>query len=192
MKKVTMGPQTMLYPMAVVLVGANVDDKPNFMAAAWCCIASAEPPMITVGIRHSRYTLKGVMKNLAFSVNVPSCNLVAETDYCGIESGSKVDKVKDCQFKVFYGKSGDVPLIEQCPLNLECTVKHILDLGSHVLIVGSIDETYISEDCLTDGKPDIEKIDPFAYLRLPARQYRAMGKVIGKAYGAGTKIKPSL
>ena len=145
--------------------------------------------MISVGIRHSRYTLKGIMEKMAFSVNVPSCNLVTETDYCGVASGSKTDKVKDCQFKVFYSKSGEVPLIEQCPVNLECTVKHILDLGSHSLIVGSIDETYISEDCVTDGKPDIEKIDPFAYIRLPAQQYRALGQVIGKAYGAGIKNK---
>ncbi len=54
---------------------------------------------------------------------------IRETDYCGIISGSRVAKVKACQFKVFYGKLDNAPLIEQCPINLECKVVHILDLG---------------------------------------------------------------
>jgi len=42
-----------------------------------------------------------------------------ETDYCGIASGSEVDKVKVCKFKVFYGNLKNTPLIEQCPINRE-------------------------------------------------------------------------
>ena len=100
-----MGPQTMLYPKSVVLVGANINDKPNFTTVAWAGIACGEPPAISAALRHSRYTLKGIIQNQTFSINVTSSDIVKETDYCGIVSGSKSDKVKDCQFKVFYGNS---------------------------------------------------------------------------------------
>ena len=189
MAKVLMGPQTLIYPMPVLLVGANVDNKPNFMAVAWGGIAGGEPPMISVGIRPQRYTYKGIRENLTFSVNVPSTDMVKEADYCGIASGSKVNKVEVCQFKVFYGKLDNAPLIEQCPINLECTVVHILDVGSHSLVVGRIEETHISESCLTDGKPDVTKIRPFTYITSPAQQYQALGEVIAEAFSVGRELK---
>jgi len=188
MSKILMGPQPLIYPMPTILVGANVDDKPNFMTVAWCGIANGEPPMISVAIRHHRYTLKGIRQNMTFSVNVPSTDLVRETDYCGLVSGAKVNKVEACRFKVFYGKLNSAPLIEQCPVNLECKVVHILDLGSHSLIVGRVEEAHVSESCLTSGKPDVNKIRPFIFTTEPASQYQAFGEVIAKAFSIGHKI----
>ena len=84
MHKITTGPEIFIYPLPIVLVGANVDDKPNFLAVGACGIANAEPPMISVAIRHNRYTDKGIRQNMTFSVNIPSRDMVKETDYCGI------------------------------------------------------------------------------------------------------------
>lgn len=189
MEKTTLGPRTLIYPMPVLLVGASVDDRPNFMAVAWSGIACDEPPMISVALRHRRYTLKGVRHNESFSVNVPSSDMVVEADYCGIVSGAQADKAEACRFKVFYGKMDKVPLIEQCPINLECKVIHILDLGSHALVIGKIEETWVSNDCLTAGKPDIDKIKPFAYIPSITKQYHKVGDAIGEAYLLGKKIK---
>ena len=189
MGKTLMGPQTLIYPMPALLVGANVDDKPNFMAVGWGGIVNGEPPMISVALRHQRYTLKGIKQNMTFSVNIPSTSLVKETDYCGIISGTKVNKAKVCRFKVFYGKLNNVPLIEQCPVNLECKVMHILDLGSHSLVIGRIEETHVSDSCLTDGKPDVNKIKPFSYTTAPASQYQALGEVVAKAFSIGKELK---
>ena len=190
MSKVKVGPKTLLYPRPAILVGANVDDKPNFMTAAACGIANGEPPMISVALQHQRYTLRGIRQNLTFSINVPSTDLVRETDYCGLVSGAEVNKVEVCQFKVFYGGLNSAPLIEQCPINLECKVVHISDLGSHAFIVGRIEETYIAEDCLTNGKPDVNKIKPLIYSTGPDGQYQAFGEVIGKGFSIGEELKP--
>ncbi|MBN2239763.1 MAG: flavin reductase family protein [Dehalococcoidales bacterium] len=189
MAKITMDNKTMVYPMPAFLIGARVDGKPNFMTAAWSGIAGGEPPVITVGIRHSRFTLKGIHQNMTFSVNVPSVDLAGETDYCGIESGSKVDKVEVCGFKVFYGNLETAPMIEQCPVNLECKVMHLLDVGSHVLVVGEIKETYITEECLSEGRPDVEKIKPFAFNPRPGADYQAFGKTVGKAFSMGLELR---
>ncbi|MBE9574259.1 MAG: flavin reductase, partial [Proteobacteria bacterium] len=83
MEKIKLGPQTFLYPMPAVLVGAMVDGKPNFMTAAWCGIAAYEPPAIAVAIRKERYTLKGVREHGTFSINVASSSMVKKVDYCG-------------------------------------------------------------------------------------------------------------
>ena len=171
MGKVVMGPTRLMYPMPVLLIGANIDEKPNFLAIAWSGIASDKPPMMSVALHHSRYTFRGVLQNMTFSINLPSEELLKEVDYCGSATGAKVDKVKVCRFKVFYGKLGNAPLIEQCPVNLECKVVQVLDLGSHALVVGRVEETHISEDCLTDGKPDIDKIKPFAFALEPYGRY---------------------
>lgn len=189
MAKVKIDNKTTVYPMPAFLIGANVDDKPNFMTAAWSGIGGGTPPIITVGIRPSRYTLKGIKQNMTFSVNVPSVALVKETDYCGIESGSKVDKVAVCKFKVFYGKLDAAPMIEQCPVNLECRALHMLDMGSHVLVVGRIEETYVSEDCLTNGEPDVDKIKPIIYVPRPGSRYRAFGEDVAGAHSVGRELR---
>jgi flavin reductase (DIM6/NTAB) family NADH-FMN oxidoreductase RutF len=115
--------------------------------------------------------------------------MVTEADYCGIISGSKVNKVEACQFRIFYGKLKNAPLIEQCPINLECEVIQILDLGSHSLVIGRIEESYTSDNCLTDGKPDVNKIQPLAMIRAPSRQYHAIGEIVAKEYSIGQKLK---
>ena len=191
MKKILMGPTSWIYPMPIFLVGVIVDGKPNFMTAAWGGVANGEPPMISVAIRPSRYTHRGISQNSTFSINIPSVDLIKETDYCGITTGAKVNKAEACQFSVFYGKVGNAPLIEQCPINLECKLVHTLKLDTHSLFIGRIEETHISGDCLTDGKPDANKIKPLVYMTEPSRrgQYQASGEFLGKAFHIGLEIK---
>jgi flavin reductase (DIM6/NTAB) family NADH-FMN oxidoreductase RutF len=122
-------------------------------------------------------------------VNVPSVDLAKEADYCGIVSGVQTDKVATCHFSIFYGKLKNAPLIEQCPLNLECQVVHMLNLGSHMLIIGRIEETYLSSDCLTEGKPDVEKIKPIIYTSSTTQEYRAYGEVVARAFNIGRELK---
>jgi flavin reductase (DIM6/NTAB) family NADH-FMN oxidoreductase RutF len=188
MAKKLLGPQTLVYPMPALLVGANVGGKPNFMTVAWAGIACGEPPTLSVAIRHQRHTLKGIRENMTFSANIPSAGQAKEADYCGIVSGSKADKVEACRFRVFYGKLGNAPLIEQCPVNLECRVVHILDLGSHSLVIGRIEETHVSEECLTNGKPDVVKINPLTYVTSPAARYQGLGEVIAPAFNIGREL----
>jgi flavin reductase (DIM6/NTAB) family NADH-FMN oxidoreductase RutF len=189
MSKKEFGPQPWLFPNPTVLIGTLYNGKTNFAPFAWCGITGGEPPAISVGIRHQRHTLKGIYQNNTFSVNVPSVDLIKETDYCGTVSGSQADKAKDCKFKIFYGTLNTAPLIEQCPVNLECEVMHLLNIGIHMLVVGKIVQAHVTEDCLTDNQPDIMKIRPFVYSRGPAARYNALGEVLGQAYNIGKELK---
>lgn len=188
MKKIRTGPKTLLYPMPAFLVGADVDGKPNFMTAAWSGIACSTPPMLTVALQHHRYTLKGIQQNGVFSINVPSADLLRETDYCGLFSGDKVDKVAACGFKIFYGVLKTAPMIEQCPLNLECKVMHTLYLGSHALLVALIKEVHVSEECLSNGEPDVGKINPLIYVTGAEKAYYGYGERLAAAFSVGQEL----
>ena len=166
-----------------------MDGKANFMTAAWSGIANSNPPMVTVALQHHRHTYQGIKQTGTFSVNVPSEDQVEETDYCGIVSGSTQDKTLACGFTVFYGKLKTAPLIEECPVNLECKVVHVLNLGSHALVVGQVEETYASEDCTTDGQPDAVKIRPLVYSAGAEKRYHGLGAPMAPAFSVGKSLK---
>ena len=189
MKKVAIGARTILYPLPTVLVGANVNDRANFMAVAWCGIVNSRPPMLSVSLQYPRYTLKGISQNNTFSVNIPSIDMVVETDYCGLVSGAENDKVAACKFSIFYGKLGNAPLINEFPINIECRVVQTVSLPSHEHIIGQIEEIYGSESCLTEGEPDVAKINPFLWTARPRNEYWTFGRSLGKAFDIGNQIK---
>lgn len=178
--KVQIGPRPLLYPMPTVLVGANVNGKPNYMTVAWAGVACMAPPMLCVAINHVRHTLKGIEENGTFSVNIPSTKQVVETDYCGMVSGAKEDK--STVFDTFYGKLKTAPLAGECPVNIECKVFKTVDCGSHVLCIGEIVEVHATKDAMDDGKLAMEKVDPIIY---GGPDYYEVGKQVGKGWSAG-------
>jgi flavin reductase (DIM6/NTAB) family NADH-FMN oxidoreductase RutF len=186
MNKKKLGPQPMVWPHPTVLVGSHVDGIPDFAAVAWTGVAASTPASVSIALQHHRYSLKGIRQNMTFSVNVPSEDLVKETDYCGLVSGADADKVKDCGFDVFYGNLDSAPMIEECPINLECEAIHILNLGSHALVVGKVVETYINEECLTDGRPDISKVKPFIF---GPGKYHKVGEAFADAFKIGNEVR---
>jgi len=80
-------------------------------------------------------------------------------------------------------------MISECPVNIECLALHILNLGSHEMVVGRIKEVYATDSCLTDGEPDVTKIQPFLWVTDPENQYWTFGKPIGEAFSIGKRMK---
>jgi flavin reductase (DIM6/NTAB) family NADH-FMN oxidoreductase RutF len=180
MEKITLGPMPYMSVMPVLLVGANVKGKPNYMTAAWATVACMAPPMVCVAINKARYTAKGIEENRTFSLNVPSAGQVVETDHCGLVSGAQEDK--SGVFRSFYGTLKTAPLAEECPVNIECRLFESVDCGSHLLYIGEVAEIHARKSCMTDGKPDITKINPMVYNQAA---YYTMGKLVAPAFSAG-------
>lgn len=169
-------------PMPTTLVGAVVRGKANFMATAWVSRVNTKPPMIMAAVHKGRHTRKGIMENNTFSVCIPSVEMEKVTDYCGVESGSRVDKSK--LFEVFYGELGTAPMIAECPVNMECRLQQVVELPTHGLFIGEIVMAYSEQRFLTDSKPDVRKTNPML-LTLPDRRYWSCGPQIGLAYQDG-------
>ncbi|HOQ26268.1 MAG TPA: flavin reductase family protein [Methanomassiliicoccaceae archaeon] len=182
MGKKSIGARPYMAAMPAVLVGANVDGRPNFMTVAWAGVACMEPAMVSISVNKNRYTEKGITENRTFSINIPSSKDAVLTDYCGMVSGRKEDKSE--LFDVFYGKLSSAPLIRTFPVNIECELYHTADLGSHNLHVGKVIDIHVDEDCITDGMPDPAKVDPLVYSN---GSYYLLGELVGKAYSLGAR-----
>ena len=172
-------------PMPVVLVGTQISGKANFMPVGWCSRANFSPPMIACGIGNHHYTAKGILETKTFSVNIPSIDLLERTDYCGLVSGAKTDK--SSVFDIFYGSLGTAPMIQQCPICLECRLIQSILLPTNTLFIGEISEAYADERVIVDGKPDFSLIKPLL-LTMPDNHYWNLGEISGKAWSAGKRL----
>jgi flavin reductase (DIM6/NTAB) family NADH-FMN oxidoreductase RutF len=186
MEKINLGSTLPAYPMPVSLVGAHVDGKPNFLAIAWFTMAGYNPPMISINLGKGHYTNPGIKENEAFSVCLPSENMVEITDYCGIVSGKKTDK--SGIFDVFYGELNTAPMIKDCPLCMECKLDKVVDNGRNEMFIGQIIGVYTEKRFLTDGKLDFSKMKPFI-LSQPDTAYWKLGEKIADAWHIGKGYK---
>jgi flavin reductase (DIM6/NTAB) family NADH-FMN oxidoreductase RutF len=174
-----------LYPMPVVLAGSVVNEKPNFMTVGWVSRVNYKPPMIAISLG-PHLTNEGILEKQAFSINIPDVSLMQKTDYCGLFSGRMVDKSR--VFYVFYGSLPGAPLIRECPVSMACRLHETVKLPVNMLFIGEIMEAYCDEVCMTDGKPDIQKINPFT-LTMPDNHYWRVGDAVGRAWRAGAALK---
>lgn len=178
-----LGAKNFLYPMPTILVGAMVDGKPNFITIAYCGIVQNVPPMIEITSGKIHYTNAGIKENKTFSVNIPSENMLKVTDYCGLVSGKKTDKSQ--LFNVFYGELKTAPMIQECPVNLECRLVDVLDYGgTNEIFIGEIIQTYSEENYISNGVPDITRVKPIIFSMYDGN-YWSVGHHLGKAWEAG-------
>jgi flavin reductase (DIM6/NTAB) family NADH-FMN oxidoreductase RutF len=182
MEKVKIGPHGFLYPMPMVIVGADVGGKPNFMPVAWVTRTNHAPPRIGIALGKSHRTNVGIREHQEFSVNVPHERMRVVTDFIGLNSGAKTDK--SGLFEILRGQLSHAPMIAECPLTMECRVVQTVDQPSNEFFIGDIVETYCSPDYLMEGKPDIARIKPFT-LTMPDNRYWAVGAQIGRAWSDG-------
>ena len=189
MDKINLGSTIPSYPMPVSLVGTHVEGKPNFMTVAWFTMACYKPPRIAIVLGKNHYTNPGIKENKAFSVCLPSEDMVEVTDYCGIVSGKKTDKSK--VFDLFYGELKTAPMIKDCPLNVECKLVEIVESDPDEIFIGEIIGTYTEERFLTDGKLDFKKMKPLI-LSQPDTSYWRLKEPFAKAWNIGKKYKAKI
>ncbi|MFX0011575.1 MAG: flavin reductase family protein [Candidatus Hermodarchaeota archaeon] len=183
--KIRLGPY--LYPMPVVLIGVNVNGKPNFMPLAWISIVEHKPPMISISSNQGHYTNLGIKENKTFSVNSISEDLIIPMDYCGLNSGKDLDKSNI--FEIFYGELKTAPMIQSSPLTLECKVIKLIDTEmGHDIFIGEIVAAYSEEKYLTNGIPDIKKMNTI-FFSMNDNQYWKIGENVGRAWNIGKSYK---
>lgn len=185
MEKIKIAANAFVYPMPMVIAGALTGGKVNFMAVGWVSRVNFNPPMIAVSLGN-HHTNTGIHENKEFSINIPGCDLIEKTDYVGIVSGARVDKTEI--FETFYGELKSAPMIKNCPLTMECRLVESVKLPTNELFIGEITAAYCEQRYMTDGKPDIKKIDPFT-LTMPDNRYWRIGEFAGQAWSIGKTVK---
>jgi flavin reductase (DIM6/NTAB) family NADH-FMN oxidoreductase RutF len=176
-------------PWTQTLLGTHVNGRVNFMALDWLTRVNYQPAMLGICVNLAHASNGAIRQTGEFSVNVPSVDMVAETDYCGIVSGKTADKSK--LFEVFYGQLRAAPLITKCPINIECRLVQHVDLPTNTFFIGEIVNIHSEEKYLEDGKPDVKKVRPFL-LTMPDNRFWAIGEQVGNAWKDGVKFKEGL
>jgi flavin reductase (DIM6/NTAB) family NADH-FMN oxidoreductase RutF len=172
----------MTTPQPCVMIATwDKDHTPDVMMAAWA--GQYDHNQIVVSMSKHK-TTENIELTGAFTVSFADVRTVAESDYLGIASGTKVpDKVAKVGFTVSPSPNVDAPIIDQYPLTLECKVVSWKD----GILVGEVVNMSADECILTDGKVDLGKLQPIVF-DAAALTYRALGEVVGQAWGSGKKF----
>lgn len=168
----------MLYPLPAVMVSCALPgEKPNIITVAWTGTVCSSPAMVSISVRPERYSYHMIKESGEFVINLTTQNLVRAADYCGVRSGREVDKFEQMQLTALKAAQVEAPLIGESPVNLECRVEQVIELGSHHMFLArvlavDVDDRYLDER----GKFDLNKSGLAVYSH---GEYFALGKRLG-------------
>jgi flavin reductase (DIM6/NTAB) family NADH-FMN oxidoreductase RutF len=154
----------LLHPKHTILLSCtDKKGKANIITLAWCMPVSANPPMLAISIRPTRYSYKMIDEIKEFVVNIPTMDIVKETLFCGRRSGKQHDKFKETGLTPLPAKKVKPPIIKECVAHLECKLRQQTTAGDHVILVGEILAAYVNEG-IFDKTYDLNKVRPIYHM----------------------------
>jgi flavin reductase (DIM6/NTAB) family NADH-FMN oxidoreductase RutF len=163
--KRSIGKSERLYPNPVVLASCSNGINDNIITLAWAGTVCSNPPMISISIRPSRYSHELISFSKEFVINIPDEKMIDACNFCGTNSGRDLDKFKEMSLTKEKGLIIKTPLIKECSVSIECSVKDIIRLGTHDLFIGEVLNVNADEKIIySDGDIDYEKIEVISYL----------------------------
>lgn len=181
-------PGNMLYPLPAVMVSCGRQgETPNIITVAWAGNICTNPPMLSISVRKERFSHAIIKENGEFVVNLVGRDLVKAADWCGVKSGRDFDKFKEMKLTPQKSQKISCPGILESPVNIECRVRQILELGSHDMFVAdvlcvTVDDKYMDEK----GRFDLGAADLVTYSH---GEYFELGDKLGK-FGYSVAKKP--
>lgn len=169
----------MLYPLPAVMVTvSDKEGRDNIITVAWTGTVCTNPPMVSISVRPERYSYKMLKDTGEFVINLTTEKLAFAADFCGVRSGKDTDKFGAAKLTKKKAEFVRAPLIEEAPVNIECKVIKIEELGSHHLFLAEVlavhaDEEYIDKN----GKFHLDQSHPLVYSH---GEYYGLGKKLGK------------
>ncbi len=188
-KKLAWPGSTLLSPVPAVLVscGGSGDWKPNIITIAWVGTVCSTPPLVSVSIRPERHSYEIIRSTGEFVINIPTEALAKATDLCGVLSGRGHDKFAETGLTAAPAIHIKPPIIQECPLNLECRVRSEHPLGSHTMFIAEVVGVQVSETFVDEkGKLSLDKKGLLAYAH---GHYYALGRCLGH-FGFAVRRKP--
>ncbi|VAW32856.1 Flavoredoxin [hydrothermal vent metagenome] len=150
MSKLQLDPNTTLYPVPVVLVTCGTGDDVNVFTLNRIASCNAEPPMVSISVRPSRASHNLIDQSGEFVVNIPWSEMELVGDYVGTTSSREIDKWQETGLTVQPAAVVAPPLLDACPVNLECQVRYVLHLSSHTLFVAEVVMLHAHPSVLND------------------------------------------
>lgn len=157
-------PGNMVYPLPAVLVTCRDQGKDNVFTVAWTGTICTNPPMAYISVRPERYSYNLIKNSGVFTINLTTKDLVKETDFCGVRSGRDLDKFKELHLEKEDAKEIDCPILKASPVNIECKVREIKELGSHHMFIADVVNVQVDDSALEEsGRLALETTNPIVY-----------------------------
>ena len=182
--RTNMGAKLFVTPQPALMIATyDAAGTPDVMMAAWG--GQYEGNQVCFQLSAHR-TTENLRLHRAFTLSYASQRDVAQSDYFGIVSGNKVpDKVAVAGFTCTPSPNVHAPIINEYPLTMECRVIDMQEgEDGGAFVVGEIVNASADESILTDGKIDLDKLQPVVF-DAASLSYRAVGAQVGKAWGSG-------
>ena len=139
MAKTYWKPGTIIYPLPAVMVSCGeTPEEQNIITIAWTGTICSDPPMCYISVRPSRHSYEIIKRTGEYVINLTTEKLAKATDWCGCRSGSKYNKWEEMGLTPAPAKFVKAPIIEESPVNIECRVKEIIDLGVHHMFISEV------------------------------------------------------
>lgn len=146
MSKINFKPGNMIYPLPAVMVSCgDIETESNILTVAWTGTICTNPPMAYISVRPERYSYDMIKKSGEFVINLTTEQLIKATDFCGVRSGRDVDKWLKCNLTKEKADTVKCPLIAESPVNIECKVTEIKELGSHHMFIADVTAVHVDE-----------------------------------------------
>ena len=173
-------PGNMLYPLPAVMVStADTKGNDNIITVAWTGTGCTDPAMLYISVRPERYSYHMLKESGEFVVNLTTERLARATDWCGVRSGRDYDKWKE--MKLTRGKAEKLsyaPTIAESPVNIECKVTEVKELGSHHMFLAEVKAVQVDEKYMEkNGKFALNSTGLLTYSH---GEYHVLGKPLGR------------
>lgn len=172
-------PGNMVYPLPAVMVStADTKGNDNIITVAWTGTVCTNPAMLYISVRPERYSYHLLRESGEFVVNLTTEKLAKATDWCGVRSGRDFDKWKEMHLT--RGKAEKLtyaPIIQESPVNIECKVTEVQELGSHQMFLAKVEAVQVDESYMNEtGKFELNDTQLLAYSH---GEYYTLGKKLG-------------
>lgn len=179
-------PGNMLYPLPAVLVTCRYENIDNVFTVAWAGTICTNPAMVYISVRPERYSYELIKKSKVFTINLTTKQLVKAVDFCGVRSGRQINKFDAMHLECQEAQTINCPILKDSPVNIECKVNDVLELGSHHMFIATVTNVQVDENCLEEnGRFALEKSDPIVYSH---GEYYDLHQVLG-SFGYSVRKK---
>ena len=190
MSKLIWKPGTMIYPVPAVMVSCGAEPSEyNIITIGWTGTICTDPAMCYISVRPERHSYGIIRKNGEFVINLTTRKLAFATDWCGVRSGRDYDKFKEMGLTPVPASKVKAPMIKEAPVNIECVVKDIIELGTHHMFISEVLAINASKEYIDheSGKFLLAEANLLSYIH---GKYYDTGKHVGKfGYSVARKKK---
>ena len=155
--KIERKPTPALLPTPVVLVSVAGDgETPNIITIAWVGTVCSSRRCSASPCGRRATPIGCVNATREFVVNVPRADQLVESRPRRRVLGRRARQVRELGLTAPPASHVGAPLIAECPVNIECVVRHQLHLGTHDLFLGEVVAVQYDEEVLDERGPRLQ------------------------------------